>query len=158
MLPRSKQYNRAALQQEKIMYISLPPTPKAFAAPKNRRPALALSAVSPPSLTTQTSYASRKDTCGRQSSKATALLARVASSPPPKPPTPAASPILSPSVRSPEFCRNSSPVFANEHMGFSSIEDYHCRHMENKQGEPPELSCMLQEQRAHSTMLARWLH
>src|SRR5438552_14924176 len=107
MLPRYKHYNRAAPQQDKKMHIPLP-APKVFAATKNQRPPLALSVVSAPSLTTQTSYASRNDTCGRQSSapKATALLARVASSPTQKPTTPASSPLPSPSVQSSTFRRN----------------------------------------------------
>ncbi|OCK81275.1 hypothetical protein K432DRAFT_295881 [Lepidopterella palustris CBS 459.81] len=83
-------------------YISLPPPTPSMQKSGSRRPPLTPSTVSPPCISSQTSSASRRDSGCRSPTKATSLLAKVASHPStPRRGTPASSPLPSPSPKSP---------------------------------------------------------
>jgi len=90
------------------MYISLPPPQKHPQKAGGRRPPLTPSTVSPPSLTAQTSSAARQEMSRCASPKATALLARVASSPPSPRTTPMSSPLPSPYMKGPPLSRSAA--------------------------------------------------
>ncbi|KAJ4302996.1 hypothetical protein N0V90_001887 [Kalmusia sp. IMI 367209] len=76
----------------------------------SRRPPLTPSTVSSPCLTTQSTIASRRDSGSGSPTKASALLAKVASHPPtPRGETPSASPMPSPDVR-----MHSTPMYSPE--------------------------------------------
>lgn len=86
-------------------YISLPVPHPAMAKSGSRRPPLTPSTVSPPCLSAHTSSVTRRDSGsgGASPTKATSLLAKVASHPStPRKDTPMSSPLPSPSPKSPE--------------------------------------------------------
>lgn len=86
-------------------YISLPVPHPAVAKSGSRRPPLTPSTVSPPCLSAHTSSVARRDSGsgGASPTKATSLLAKVASHPStPRKGTPMSSPLPSPSPKSPE--------------------------------------------------------
>ncbi|KAF2802645.1 uncharacterized protein BDZ99DRAFT_201500 [Mytilinidion resinicola] len=94
------------------LYISLPaPCP---AKPANRRPPLTPSTVSAPSLSACTPTVSRRDSGSGSPTKATSLLAKVASHPstPRRGMTPASSPLPSPTPKSPE--EHDSPLYEKD--------------------------------------------
>ncbi|OAL51067.1 hypothetical protein IQ07DRAFT_410090 [Pyrenochaeta sp. DS3sAY3a] len=93
-------------------YFSLPTEAPQRSRSGSRRPPLTPSTVSSPCLTTHVRVASRRDSSGSSGSptKASALLAKVASSPTtPRGETPAESPMPSPESR-----MHSSPTYAQQ--------------------------------------------
>ncbi|KAF2446213.1 hypothetical protein P171DRAFT_357675 [Karstenula rhodostoma CBS 690.94] len=93
-------------------YYSLPTQPpqQSRSASGSRRPPLTPSTVSSPCLTTQSTIASRRDSGSGSPTKASALLARVASHPStPRAETPMGSPMSSPEER-----MHSSPMYSTD--------------------------------------------
>ncbi|KAF1971753.1 hypothetical protein BU23DRAFT_469742 [Bimuria novae-zelandiae CBS 107.79] len=98
-------------------YYSLPTQPpqQPRSTSGSRRPPLTPSTVSSPCLTTQSTIASRRDSGSGSPTKASALLARVASHPStPRGETPSSSPIVSPDVRGPMYSPDRPAVWRSE--------------------------------------------
>ena len=138
--------NPADHEMANKFYISLPVPHPAMAKSGSRRPPLTPSTVSPPCLSAQTSSVTRRDSGsgGASPTKATSLLAKVASHPStPRKGIPMSSPLPSPSPKSPED--HQSPLCAlgegrhamftqdpsrywSTHRQQGTFQSSHCRH------------------------------
>jgi hypothetical protein len=113
-------------------YYSLPTQPpqQPRSTSGTRRPPLTPSTVSSPCLTTQSTIASRRDSGSGSPTKASALLAKVASHPPtPRVETPLGSP-----VSSPEENMHSNPMYSPDRPAVWRSESARYVHQYRKQG------------------------
>lgn len=113
-------------------YYSLPTQPpqQPRSTSGSRRPPLTPSTVSSPCLTTQSTIASRRDSGSGSPTKASALLARVAS----HPSTPRAETPSSSAIQSPESQIHSSPVYSPDRPAMWRSESARYVHQYRQQG------------------------
>lgn len=108
----------------------------------SRRPPLTPSTVSSPCLTTQSTIASRRDSGSGSPTKASALLAKVASHPPtPRGETPASSPMPSPDSR-----MHPNPMYSPDRPAMWRSESARYVHQYRQQGKhvQPDGSSLLE--------------
>jgi hypothetical protein len=107
------QYYYSIMTTNTKYYYSLPTQAPQLQRSGSRRPPLTPSTVSSPCLTTHAPIASRRDSGSGSPTKASALLAKVASHPTsPRGETPTTSPLPSPTTRPAEM--HSSPMYSPE--------------------------------------------
>lgn len=118
-------------------YYSLPTQPPQQSRSGSRRPPLTPSAVSSPCITTHAPIASRRDSGSGSPTKASALLARIASNPvSPRGETPTASPMPSPTTKNAELA--SSPLYTPERPFIARSESARYVRQYRQQGTHPQ--------------------
>lgn len=128
-------YTRTIMANNSRYYYSLP-TQAPQSRSGSRRPPLTPSTVSSPCVSTHAPIASRRDSGSGSPTKASALLAKVASHPAtPRGDTPTTSPAQSPDTRSPDM--HSNPMYSPERPAVWRSESARYVHQYRQQGKRP---------------------
>ncbi|PSN59874.1 hypothetical protein BS50DRAFT_579677 [Corynespora cassiicola Philippines] len=125
------------MSNDQRYYYSLPTQAPSHQRSGSRRPPLTPSTVSSPCLTTATPVASRRDSGSGSPTKASALLAKVASHPTtPRAETPSSSPMPSPDQRASEM--HSSPMYTPERPAVWRSDSARYVRQYRQQGKPDD--------------------